>query len=176
MQTKIFRRRGIDLAIFETLKHAYASKFKGYKKKKYDFLKLGSKEIYDFKELVYEMFSEFDININKVQNWIDNTENCIYSLKKKENYSNNDLKLMNEICSSHNIQWKESFILSITDYRNEIIHSGKFETGTTNLFKHYGYLEKSVELLLIKIMNINCEYWDSRSGWINTKKLLSYMK
>lgn len=144
--------------LLETLKHAYATRYKEYEKEGKYFLKPKTKELYSFKELVYEMFSEFDIDINKFQNWINNTdEQCINGLKSREYYSKRIF--INEICSSHNIMWKESFIEDIIGYRNEILHSGKIESELAHLYKLYKYLENSIELLLIKILEGNHGYY-----------------
>lgn len=161
--------------LLETFKYAYASLYKNYKKSGDYFLKPGTKERYHFKELIYEMFSEFNISISNTQNWIDKTNNkCIVGLKPKE--YNKYAKIIKEIYFTHNIQWKPSFIENIIQYRNEILHTGTIEGEFTNLIRDYEYLERCIEILLIKLLEINCEYWNVDKTWINTQKLLKKLQ
>ncbi|EKF86551.1 hypothetical protein [Methanobacterium formicicum] len=177
----------LGCVLLETLKYAYADHFKSYEKKKDFFYREGTTERYTFKDLIYEIFSEFDININKLQSWIDQVEDGFYHIRSDLNRYcikelgikgyNFDNQLFNELCSSHNIQFNESFIEYLTKYRNEVIHTGKIGTTYPHLKLHLNYLEISIELLLMNILGVNCLYWNSPDDcWSNSLDLLNRLK
>jgi hypothetical protein len=176
--------------LLETLKYAYAKDYKRYKQTENDFFLRDNetRDRYSFKDLIYEMFLNFDINLNKLQSWIDGVENGDYYLRsdlnrygikeaKMQGYKLKNYQLLNEICSSRNIHFKESFVEYLGKYRNEVVHTGKIKTEIPHLIKNLKYLERSIEILLLKILGSKCNYMDPHiKGWINLKELWDFIK
>lgn len=137
-------------AVFlETLKDTYGKDYKNYNQNNGGFfLKPAStNNTFSFKELLDEIFLEFDLDISKIKGYVD---------KKTSSSNNNILK-------------------DLVDHRNSILHQGKIP-NVRNI-NQYIRFESIINILLLKILDIDCIIYDSiLEQNINSKILVDSLK
>ena len=157
----------MGVILMETLKFAYASKIKKYPKRGMHFQKPvgsgGSRNIY-FTELIKEIYIEFNLDINKIH--------ARYLAMEFENSFKCKVPIFYPI-DFYEISKKNNFVDDLTNFRNEVVHEGNIKLDYPEIRKQMNYIEWSIEILLLAILEVDCEYWDScGNGWVESQQLI----
>lgn len=146
-------------AIFmETLKYGFAKFYKEYQEKDHRFIKPGKRDKYNFKELVIEIFNEFELDINLIQ---------------RKFYKSSGLGPIINSRLYGSLFFGKGIIENLVDHRNNVIHEGNIKLDNKSLIKQMNYLEWIIEILLIKILGVDCLYWDpAENKWVQSKDFI----
>ncbi len=67
----------------------------------------------------------------------------------------------------------KGIIENLVDHRNNVIHEGNIKLDNKSLIKQMNYLEWIIEILLIKILGVDCLYWDpAENKWVQSKDFI----
>jgi len=157
----------LGVILMEALKYAYAHgkypKIKKYFKKPAN-TRSGYKMLY-FKDLIQEIYLEFNLDIIKINSRYLEKEFDKLLIDKPYLFSIFPVDV-------DKISREENFIDNLTTYRNEVVHEGNLKADISETKRQMNYVEWSIEILLLKILNIDCLYWDQcESRWIETQEL-----
>lgn len=159
----------LAVILMEALKYAYASKFKSYSKSNSKFLKptaTGTKNM-GFLDLIKDIYSDFGLDIIKIHiRYIKKAFKTEFNKDISDIYPSDPL-ILSRICK------KENFAKYLKDYRNEVVHEGNIKADYHRTTRQMNFIEWSIEILLLKILGVNCYYWDScENDWLNAQKLI----
>lgn len=159
----------LAVILMETLKYAYASKLKRYPKSNLKFLKPtpSGPQRMDFIDLIKDIYLEFNLDIIKIH--LRYIEKDFKNEFKKPifNLYPSDPRILTKIYE------KKNFTNYLKDYRNEVVHEGNIKADYSEIRRQINYVEWSIEILLLRILGVDCYYWDScENAWLDAQKLI----